>query len=94
MFVFENLPLEINLMILNYTNYFQEEHRRKFKYVINVINTFPKFIEVFSTKICNRRTIYHHFEKDQRKIYTLKRMEGSYLSFLKFTFPVYINAKT
>jgi hypothetical protein len=95
MFVFENLPIEIIWSIIEYTDYLQSKHRQKFQSVIDMIDTFPKFIKVFSTKICNRRTIFNQFEKDNKIIYTLGYTTYTgytgyttytgYLSFLKET---------
>ena len=89
MFIFKNLPSEVNWIILDYYNYFQIEHKRKFILVLNFINQFPKFIEVISTKVCNRLTIYYHFEKNEKNLYLIKK-ETHYLSFLKKNFSIYI----
>jgi hypothetical protein len=90
MFIFKNLPKELNWMIIDYHNYIQDEHELKFRVVLDVIKKFPKFVEVIHPKVCNRRTTYHHFEKDCKHFYLIKTTQEGYFSFLKKNFPVYM----
>lgn len=59
MFIFQNLPSEVNWII-------QIEHKRKFILVVNVINQFPKFIEQKYVIVLR----YIIILKKMKKIYT------------------------
>ncbi len=88
MFFFEDLPLELNLVVLDYANYFKQEHEKKFAKVLNVIKQFPKFnYEVSVLYRGMYKITYCCFEKDDKKTFFINKK--NYLHLLKNNFCVY-----
>ena len=73
MFVFTNLPLELNLIILDYSNFFQEQHKIKYTEVLNHIRQVPKFM--YEISLLYRgifKITYYCFEKDNKQVLIMK----------------------
>jgi hypothetical protein len=75
MFIFfTNLPLELNLIILDYSNFFQEQHKIKYTKVLNYIRRqVPKFMyEISQLYRGIFKITYYCFEKDNKQILIMK----------------------
>jgi hypothetical protein len=73
MIFFTNLPLELNLIILDYSNFFQEQHKMKYVKVLNHIRKLPKFMY----EICQLyrgifKITYYCFEIDNKQTLIMK----------------------
>ena len=90
MFIFKNLPSELKLIILDYSNFFQEKHKEKYVKVMDIISSLP----IFMYEICHLyRGIYpityYCFEKDNKQTFIIK-MKRNYLYLLKINFSIYL----
>jgi hypothetical protein len=87
MFIFTNLPLELNLIILDYSNFFQEQHKIKYVKILNFIRQVPKFMyEICQLYRGIYQITYFCFEKDNKQTLIMKTKTDSYLYLLKKNF--------
>ena len=67
--LFDNLPLELNNLIFEYYNYYQQEHKIHFDKTLNFINKIPKFLRRFKQRARRSIIIYYIFQDEKNAIY-------------------------
>jgi len=66
--LFDNLPIELNNLIFEYYNYYQQEHKTHFDKTLNFINKIPKFLRRFKQRARRGMIIYYIFQ-DENSVY-------------------------
>jgi hypothetical protein len=59
--LFDSLPIELNYKILEYYNWYQQQHQLIFQDTINQIKQFPVFIRKFKQRARRGFVIYYNF---------------------------------
>jgi len=62
--LFDKLPIELNNLIFEYYNYYQQEHKIHFDKTLNFINKIPKFLTRFKHRARRGMIIYYIFQDE------------------------------
>jgi hypothetical protein len=73
--LFVSLPLELNYKILEYYNWYQQQHQLIFQDTINQIKQFPVFIRKFKQRARRGFVIYYNFISNKGVHYITVRVK-------------------